>query len=210
MKKFVRSIFLLVIGLSLVGVVYGGVSIFQEVRANDNASQNQTVLINEINSLKNQLDSQGQTINDLQNALADVKKLASTPKVIAGASTPTPEPAPVVEPQVVTKTITKTVVVKEEPEPTANITIEGIGSYNMEVGSADTAFGILKEASIAHGFALEYQSYDFGIFVTAIGGVKPTGSQYWAFYYNGKYSMVGASDQQVYEGDSIYWKLETF
>ena len=208
MKKIIQSLFLLIIGLALVGVVYGGVGVFKEVKANDSINENQSALSREISDLKNLIENQNQTIADLQNELSNVKKIASAPKIIAGASTPPPMPAP--EPQVITQTVTKTVVVKEEPEPTASITIEGLGSYNMEVGSADTAFGILQEAAAENGFALEFQKYEFGVFVTAIGGVKPSGNKYWAFYYNGKYSQVGASDQMVKEGDSIYWKLDSF
>lgn len=210
MRKIVKSLSMLLIGLSLVGVIYGGLGVIQEVKADDDASQAQQILNQELLDLKNKIENQNEIISDLQNQLNDVKKLASTSKIIAGATLPAPQPSPAPEPQIITKTVTKTVVVKEEPEPTANITIEGVGSYNMEVGNADTAFGILKEASSKYGFALEYQTFDFGVFVTAIADVKPAGNQYWAFYYNGKYSMVGASDQPIKEGDSIYWKLESF
>lgn len=208
MKKIIESLWLLLIGVILVSAIYAGLTITKEVKASDDFNKNQNVLTGKIADLEGKIEGQSQTIQDLQNQLADVKKLASAPRQVLAASEPAPAPTP--EPQVITKTVTKTVVVKEEPDPEASVIIEGVGSYQVDIETGDTAFDILKRAAAAYKFALEYQSYDFGVFVTAIGGVKPVGNQYWAFYYNGKYSNVGASAQAISENDTIYWKLESF
>lgn len=203
MRKFVESLWLLLIGVILVISVYAGLTITKEVKASDNFSQ-------KIVDLETQIKNQNQTIHDLQNQLQDVEKLAnSKPKQVL-AATIEPAPAPVPEPKIVTKTVTKTVVVKAEPDPEAAVIIEGVGSYQVDIEKGDTAFSVLQRAAAAYKFALEYKSYDFGVFITSIGGIKPEGNKYWAFYYNGKYSSVGASDQKINESDTIYWKLESF
>lgn len=46
-----------------------------------------------------------------------------------------------------------------------------------------------------------------GQFVTEIDGVKPSASNYWGFYVNGKPSDVGASQYKTKNGDKIEWKL---
>ena len=217
MRKFVESLWLFLIGVILVSAIYAGLTITKEVKASDNFGQTQKVLTEKITDLEGKIEGQNKTIAVLQNELEGVKKLASAPKQILGATTesqsapePTPTPPPTPEPEQIIKTVTKTVVVKDEPDPEASVIIEGVGSFQVDIEKGDTAFDILKRASAAYKFALEYDSFDFGVFVTAIGGIKPAGNQYWAFYYNGKYSNVGASDQAISEDDTIYWKLESF
>jgi len=210
MKKFIQSVFLLIIGLSLVGVVYGGVGVIQAVRASDNASKTQQALTQELLALQDQVESQNAAIGDLQNKLSEVQKLASEPKQILGTTTAQPAPAPAPEPVVQTVTKTKTVYVKEAPKKQATVTIKGVGSFTVEITAGETAFSLLKKAAAQNGFSLDYQQYDFGVFVTAIGGIVPAGNQYWAFYFNGQYSMVGASDQPIASGDTTFWQLESF
>lgn len=208
MKKFIESLWLLLIGVILVSAIYAGLTITKEVKASDNSVKNQQVLSDKIADLEGKIDGQQQTIDDLGIQLANVKKLASAPKQVLAATTE-PQPAPAPEP--IVKTVTKTVVVKEKPKPTANITIQGVGSYNVEIKTGDTAFSILQRAAAENGFAVESTTYEgLGAFVTAIAGIKPEGNQYWAFYYNGQYSMVGASAQAISNGDTTFWRLESF
>ena len=100
--------------------------------------------------------------------------------------------------------------VKEKPVKSANVTIKGLGSYKVVLKSGDTAFSVLQRAASENKFALTFEKYDFGVFVTGIGKIVPVGNQYWAFYFNGAYSQVGASDQKVSSGDTIFWQLESF
>lgn len=206
MKKIVQSFSLLLTSLILVGFIYGGLTLTQEAKANDNFNQNQQVLSDKIADLEGKIDSQQQTIDDLGIQLANVKKLAAAPKqVLAAMTEPQPTPEPII------KTVTKTVVVKEKPKEKASVTIQGIGSFNIEITNNETAFSLLQKAATENGFTVESTTYEgLGAFVTAIAGIKPEGNQYWAFYYNGQYSMVGASAQAISEGDTTFWRLESF
>lgn len=207
MKKIIESLWLLLIGVILVSAIYAGITITKEVKASDDSAKTQQVLTGKIADLEGKIADQQQTINNLGIQIANVKKLAATPKQVLAAIEPTPAP----EPQVITKTVTKTVVVKEKPKPTANITIQGVGSYHVEIQTGDTAFSILQRAAVQNQFTIEYTTYEgLGVFITAIAGQKPTGNEYWAFYYNGKFSDVGASAQTISEGDTTFWRLESF
>lgn len=212
MRKIIESLWLLLIGVILVSAIYAGLTITKEVKASDDFSQTQKALSDKINDLESKIGTQNQTIQDLQNQLIDIKKIASAPKqVLAAAIEPAPTPAtPAPAPETIIKTVTKTVVVKEEPKKLASVIIEGVGSYQIEIESGDTAFTILKRAAAENNFIAEYQSFDFGVFVTAIGDIKPEGNKYWAFYYNGQYSNVGASDQAISDGDTTFWQLASF
>lgn len=104
-----------------------------------------------------------------------------------------------------TPTPTPTIEIKE-----ATIKIENIGTFKVEIQAGDSAFSILKRAASQNGFGLVYDTYDFGVFVTSINGTKASNSQFWAFYYNGAFSNVGASDQKISQDDVISWKLQSF
>ncbi len=47
-----------------------------------------------------------------------------------------------------------------------------------------------------------------GQFVQGIDGVKGDTKHFWAFYVNGKFSDVGASNYQTKTGDRVEWKYE--
>ena len=82
--------------------------------------------------------------------------------------------------------------------------IQGLAKYQIELKENDTAFSVL----IRTGQLIEYQYYEgLGAFVKCIAGICGHDSYYWAFYYNGQYSMVGASSQPVKEGDITAWKF---
>ena len=65
------------------------------------------------------------------------------------------------------------------------------------------AFELLTAAT-----AVEFKSYDFGVFVESINGVKPDTQHFWKLYVNGAESQVGADQAQTKNGDLIEWKLE--
>lgn len=208
MKKILESLWFLLVGVFLVGAVYGSLTIVQTAKANNGFNQTQQVLADKIADLEVKVTGQQQTIDDLAGKLAEVKKIASAPKPVLTAPTaPAPSPAPTPEIQ----TVTKTVVVKEKPKPTVNVTIQGVGSYHVATKSGDTALSALKRAASQNGFTVDLTTYEgMGAFVTGISNIKPAGNQYWAFYYNGQYSMVGASAQKISDGDTTFWRLESF
>lgn len=65
-----------------------------------------------------------------------------------------------------------------------------------------TAFELLKANT-----TVDFQQYDFGVFVKSIGGVTPDEKHFWKFYLNGTESQVGADQVQTRDGDLIEWRL---
>lgn len=57
---------------------------------------------------------------------------------------------------------------------------------------------------------VNYTLYSFGPFITGINGVEANDSSYWALYYNGEYSPVGAGALVLLAGDTINWVLTVF
>jgi len=113
-------------------------------------------------------------------------------------STPTPTPTPTSAPTPVIKQVT--------------VEIQNQGIYKVELQENDNAYTVLARAAAENGFALETIDYggSLGIMVTGIGGVNAHDNYFWAFYYNGAMSMVGASSQPVSDGDTTSWKFETW
>ena len=69
-----------------------------------------------------------------------------------------------------------------------------------------SAAGALNAAT--HGkWAGKYYSSVGGIFVTSILGVKPTGSDYWSVYVNGKASSKGICDIKLKSGEKLLFKV---
>jgi len=96
------------------------------------------------------------------------------------------------------------------PKDTMAVKITGLGTYTVEVKAGDTAFDVLKKAAAQNGFSLEYQVYSFGVMVSKIGATETKGTYYWALYYNGGYSSVGASDLAVKNKDVTEWRYESW
>ncbi|HTP23205.1 MAG TPA: DUF4430 domain-containing protein [Solirubrobacteraceae bacterium] len=70
----------------------------------------------------------------------------------------------------------------------------------------NTAAGALNAAT--HGkWTGKYYSSVPGIFVTSILGVKPTGSDYWNLYVNGKSSSKGICDIKLKSGQKLLFKV---
>lgn len=203
--------------LILVGFLYGGLTINKLVKANQeltlkqNSAQEKIALLEQkISDNQNQILTLDDSLKQNQKMLSYYRKLAIDAQAKlndTNTQTPATETVNPIIPAV--KTITKKVYV-ETPKSEATLTIEGMGSYKVPVTSGDTAFTILKKAASQYGLKIAYDSYSFGVFITEIAGLKPVGNQYWAFYYNGKFSQVGAADQNISVNDTIYWRLESF
>ena len=120
----------------------------------------------------------------------------SVPPVNTTPSEPQPQPPP---------------PTPEIPKKKATVEIAQIGSYQVELQNEDTAFSILLRAGQENNFPVKYTEYPgLGAFVDCIGGICGHNNYYWAFYYNGTYSQVGASLQPVVENDLASWKFETW
>jgi hypothetical protein len=139
-------------------------------------------------------------------------------------ATQTPEQAPIVNPEPIIYVAPPTqppVLTPLSPtqdqssnnnisQKTVNLFIESIGSYKVDWSNGDSAWDIMKKASAKYHFDMTYKIYPFGIYVMMIGDKKSEGNYYWSLYYNGSYSMQGASDLKVQANDEISWKYETF
>jgi len=55
---------------------------------------------------------------------------------------------------------------------------------------------------------VDFQTSDFGVFVTEIDGVKNTSDTFWMYYVNDKLAEVAADQYVTKEGDKIEWKYE--
>ncbi|PIZ61298.1 hypothetical protein COY20_00550 [Candidatus Shapirobacteria bacterium CG_4_10_14_0_2_um_filter_40_12] len=212
MKKLLKSLIFPAISILIIAMIYAGLTIENlDNKALAAKKQNQDLSLKQ-SIIEKQLDeiqaSIAQIINDndgLRKNLAEAQKqilALQNRKVIENSVS-------VAEPVVITKVVTQKVTQEIERNEVA-IIIENVGSYKVELQNGDNAFTVLERASTENDFTLTYDTYSFGVFITGIGGITPTGNQYWAFYYNGTYSNVGASSQPVQKGDTIVWRLATF
>ena len=71
--------------------------------------------------------------------------------------------------------------------------------------SGNSAAGAL-DASTHGKWGGNYDS-SFGIFVTSILGVKPTGSQFWGIYVNGKFALHGVCGIKLRSGEKLLFKV---
>lgn len=53
---------------------------------------------------------------------------------------------------------------------------------------------------------VEYEEYDFGVFIKSINDIKNDDQNYWAFYVNGEYAQSGADQVNLQKGDLIEFK----
>ena len=72
--------------------------------------------------------------------------------------------------------------------------------------SARTAAGALDTATHGRWNGKYYSGV--GIFVTSILGMKPSGTNYWALYLNGKYSNLGICDINLHAGERLLFKIK--
>jgi Domain of unknown function (DUF4430) len=72
--------------------------------------------------------------------------------------------------------------------------------------SGASAAGALDAAT--HGkWTGKYYASVGGVFVTSIDGVKPTGSDFWGVYVNGKASSKGVCDIKLKSGQKLLFKV---
>ena len=66
-----------------------------------------------------------------------------------------------------------------------------------------TAFDLLRS-----NHQVEFDQYDFGVFVTAINGQQANQDYYWAVYVNGEYAQVASDQLELQAGDQVEWRWE--
>lgn len=201
MKKIIDYFGLPILALVIILIIYFGLTL------RNLQSQNQKLVANVGNLTQQFNESNDNLTQQLAQSQKQISALqqsnSQTKTVLATSST---KSTPII--QSVTQEVTKEVVKKEAIQ--ATVTIQNIGSFKVDLSGNDTAFSVTKKAAEQYGFGLKYTLYSFGAFVTSIGNIAPSGSQYWAFYYNGAYSNVGASDQKISKDNNIFWQLASF
>lgn len=65
------------------------------------------------------------------------------------------------------------------------------------------AFELLKTVA-----DIEYQKYDFGVFVESINGTKNNDKHFWSLYINDEQSQTGADQTILQKGDRVEWRYE--
>lgn len=213
MNKIFKSLVFPAISLLLVTIIYGGLSIESlNIQTKALQKQNQDIAFNASNleNKLNQIQTEVDQANSLNSNLS--LNLVSAQKQIAALQAGSGNKISssiIAQPAVITKTVTQTIdrpIILDQ----ATVTIENVGSYKVDLQAGDNAFKVLQRAASQNNFTLKYDTYSFGVFITSIGNITPKGNQYWAFYFNGAFSQVGASDQPVAKGDSIFWQLASF
>jgi Domain of unknown function (DUF4430) len=72
--------------------------------------------------------------------------------------------------------------------------------------SGNSGAGALNAAT--HGrWTGKYYASLHDIFITSVLGVKPTGSQYWSLYVNGKSASTGACGVKLHPGEKLLFKV---
>lgn len=221
MKKIFKSLLFPVAAILLVAIIYGGLSIVN-LNNQTKALQKQNQIIafnandfqNKLGQLQSEVDqtkalaSQAQNLNDsLKQSLVSAQKQINA--LQSGSNRVTTVAA---EPVTITKTVTQTIdrpVVSNQ----AAVIIDGVGNYRVDLNADDTVFDVLMRANNLYGLNIKYDTYTgMGALITSINGITPDYSkthQYWAFYYNGGFSMQGVSLVNVSQNDSIEMRLVT-
>lgn len=208
MNRKQKGLFFPIISLLLIAVIYSSLSIAnldKKAQASESNKSKYDQRISEFEILLEQYDKKLNKVAEENDNLS---------KQLATVANSKPQTVKVTTPgQVQTVTQTETVYqteIKQIEKNQATVTIENVGAFKVNLQSNDNVLTVLKRASEQNNFGLKYDTYSFGVFITGIGGINPTGNKYWAFYFNGAFSNVGASDQPVVKGDSIFWQLASF
>lgn len=217
MIKIINYIKLPIFALITLVFIYGGINLAQAKNEISELKNTKTNIVSVTESPKPETPKPVETTtykpvanNSITQETAQIKE-TPTPQISEIITTPSPVKTVKKSSE---KTSSSNTITKPTPTPTieikeATIKIENVGTYKVEIKAGDSTFSILKRAASQNGFAIAYDTYDFGVFVTSIDGIKANNSQFWAFYYNGAFSSVGASDQKISQDDVISWKLQS-
>lgn len=83
-------------------------------------------------------------------------------------------------------------------------------NFSIDLDEGETVYHLLSKAMAEGKISFQAKSYDFGVFIEEIGGVKNDEKQkkYWMFYVNDKLSRVGASLKKLNDRDKVTWKYQ--
>lgn len=203
MNKYLTKLQLPIFALAVILAIYGFLAIKDlSGKTSELKKENQNLQNNfntQLSNLTSKINANTTQLAGYENNINALKNKTTMPQILASTT----------EPAILTKVITKTET-REVEKNQAVLVIENVGSFKIDIENGDTAFNVLKKAASQNGFNITYDEYSFGVFVTGIGGIKPTANQYWAFYYNGAFSNVGASAQEIKKGDTIFWQLASW
>jgi hypothetical protein len=93
---------------------------------------------------------------------------------------------------------------------------EGDGNLQEELGQeAVTGYILIATEEGQTPFSLllasedvEYDQYDFGVFVTSINGQQSNSDYYWALYINEEYAQSASDQIELEKGDQVEWRWE--
>lgn len=115
--------------------------------------------------------------------------------IYAGTKNRVPQPPPTVNQQAET---TVAVVVDAGEGQSA--------TYSVKNPADATAFGVLKAAAEANGFALDYDPPgQYGVFVKGIAGKAGSKEMFWGYSVNGTAGTIAADKQTLKSGDTVTW-----
>ena len=81
--------------------------------------------------------------------------------------------------------------------------------FKSEFATGITAFDLLKNKAREFDIVLKTKTYDFGIFVEAIGNKENGESgKYWLYYVNGEMPQVASDKKELKAGDRVEFKFE--
>lgn len=82
-------------------------------------------------------------------------------------------------------------------------------TFETEFNQGMTAFDLLRNKAEELNIVLETKSYDFGIFIEAIGDKRNSQDEkYWLYYVNGEMPMVAADKKEIKPGNTVEFKFE--
>lgn len=221
MKKIAKSLIFPAISVLIVAIIYAGLSI---VNLNNRTAtlqkQNQTIAFNasnlqgELNQIQSQVNQAVNLNNNLQQSLTTAQKQIASLQTKTNTRTSNNI---IAEPAVITKTITQTVD-RQVVANQATLIIDADGSYKggiyqVDLQASDNAFTVLERASQQNKFTIETTNWggDLGVSIDGFDGDDHfSDGKYWSFYYNGNSSMVGVSNQPIFRGDVIEFRIETY
>lgn len=81
-------------------------------------------------------------------------------------------------------------------------------TYDITVDAETSALALLEQAAADKQFVVDTKTYDFGVMVEGIDGVKADNTHFWSFYINGTPASVGAGEYKPQSGDRIEFRFE--
>lgn len=75
--------------------------------------------------------------------------------------------------------------------------------FYISVDGGETALEALEKL-----IDVEYDEYDFGVYVKSIGGIEGNDEYFWALYVNDEQSQTGADQTILEAGDKMEWRYE--